>query len=175
MSAKPNDSIHSFQALGKLHQLVSAEVKLATKEASDSMNQLTKTFMDMVKDVHEILAQVEQLDVKAGDTGKAAIKQTCDTFLDKVQAGTIGFQFYDKLTQRLYHASKTLTTADQSILEDKSFADPKIWSQVWQDMQGRYNTEQDRQMHQLVMEGKSVKDALNLAEKSGNKTDVELF
>lgn len=168
--------IHSFEAMEKMHDLIAGEIKLAAKEASRSVNELTKTFMDMVKDVHNILAQLELLgNEQAAVAGKQAINDTCNEFLNKVQAGTVGFQFYDKLTQRLYHATRTLGTVNKQVLNEESFADAAAWQVVWQDMEARYNTEQDREMHALVMEGKPVKEALNLAEQSGNKSDIELF
>lgn len=172
MTSKENDALTIFMSL------MIGELKLATKDASHSVNELTRTFMEMVRDVHEIKACAERASTqKDTNASLQEIIAVSNTFLDKVQAGTVGFQFYDKMTQRISHASNSMQRSLTLFGNTSVTADSPGWEQLRKDIEGRYNTEQDRTLYSSIMEGKSVKDAVELASaKQTTKADnVELF
>lgn len=169
MSAQANDSLLTFLSL------MIGELKLSMKDASGSVNELTKTFMDMVRDVHEIKACAER-GAKQKDS-QAVLQEIIaisNTFLDKVQAGTVGFQFYDKMSQRITHASNSMQQS-LKLLEEES--DSTKWEQLRKDIERQYNTEQDRALYNSIMQGKSIKEAVELATSKQGKSanNVELF
>ena len=166
------------QEMSTFLQLATGELKLSMKDASGSVQMLTKTFMEMVRDVHEIKALAEEM--KAGRGEKLAdIIETCDSYLDKVQAGTVGFQFYDKLTQRLSHTSESIHKLHQMMQEPQKLQQSTEWESFRKDLQQRYNTEADRRFFEAMMEGTSIKEAIKMAmenrQNESKEGDVELF
>lgn len=166
------------QEMSTFLQLATGELKLSMKDASGSVQMLTKTFMEMVRDVHEIKALAQEMKAGKGDK-LSEIINTCDGYLDKVQDGTVGFQFYDKLTQRLSHTSESIKKLHTMMQEPEKLRESTEWDSFRKDLQQRYNTEADRAFFEAMMEGSSIKEAINIAmENRGNsdkKGDVELF
>ncbi|MDH5257101.1 MAG: hypothetical protein OEX07_03805, partial [Gammaproteobacteria bacterium] len=92
-----NESLN--EELGQFLNLTSGEIKVSMREANGVVQTLTKTFMEMVGDVHEIQLAAEKLSDQGEDAKvKQQILAKCNAYLDKVQAGTVGFQFYDKMS-----------------------------------------------------------------------------
>ncbi|MDH5377029.1 MAG: hypothetical protein OEX00_01745 [Gammaproteobacteria bacterium] len=168
--AAGRDAVNLFLALAV------GEIMLSTKEATGSIQELTKTFMDMVNDVHIIKAEAEKAMGKADEAALKRIDKMCDTFFDKVQAGTVGFQFYDKLTQRLQHTSVSLKKAMNLVESEDLFNSVSSWNEFRQDMRKRYNSEQDREMFEGLMSGKPIQEAVRIASKGkDSSSNVELF
>ncbi|HEC13645.1 MAG TPA: hypothetical protein ENI80_10450 [Acidiferrobacteraceae bacterium] len=166
------------QELALFMDISSGELKLAMNDAGGTMRQLIQTFMTMVTDVQEIKILAEALNKKsAANTGVNEIIGACDKYLDKVQAGTVGFQFYDKLTQRLRHASKSMQRVKDLLHAPDQLNDESAWQVLKDDIHQRYNTEEDRKLYQAIIEGLSIDDALSKASKQGKKKkkDIELF
>ncbi len=163
--------------LGKFLSLTTGEIKLSLKEANDVVQNLTKTFMDMVRDVQDIRLMADKLvDNEDNKELKKQILKSCDTYFDKVQSGTIGFQFYDKLTQRLTHTSENIKQLKKMSNDPASLVDPERWEKLMNDIEKRYNMESDRELFHSLMDGGSVKEAVNLAAENKNKTgEIELF
>lgn len=166
--------------LGTFLDVTTGEIKLSMKDASDSINNLTKTFMEMVRDVHEIKALTQALEKSPQD--KESLKQiqkVCDTYLDKVQSGTVGFQFYDKLTQRLKHSADGMEKLRRMLSSQTDLEDTATWNDFRHDLKTRYNTEKDRQFYEALMNGSSIKEAISIALDAGERTkeegSVELF
>lgn len=177
MSSNAAESVFE-QEMSTFLELANGELKLSMKDASGSVQMLTKTFMDMVRDVHEIKALAEEMKAGKGDQLTEIIK-TCDSYLDKVQDGTVGFQFYDKLTQRLTHTSESIKELRNMMQEPQKLQQSNEWESFRKNLQSRYNTEADRRFYEAMMEGSSIKEAIKIAmENRGDnnkKGDVELF
>lgn len=160
--------------------VTTGEIKLSMKDAGDSINNLTKTFMEMVRDVHEIKALAQALEKAPQEKENLnQIQKICDTYLDKVQSGTVGFQFYDKLTQRLKHSADSMEKLRRMLGEQNDLEDVATWNEFRQDLKARYNTEKDRQFYEALMSGSSIREAISIALNAGERTkeegSVELF
>ncbi|MDH5229842.1 MAG: hypothetical protein OEZ58_22330 [Gammaproteobacteria bacterium] len=172
-----NEDAAGLAAMSLFLALAIGELKLSTKDASGTVNTLTKTFMDMVRDVHEIKAVAEGLSDHAPDKAtKAEILKTCDKFLDNVQAGTVGFQFYDKLSQRIQHTTLSLMNAKDIVEDENRFESADVWQSFREEMRKRYNMEQDRSLYTSLMQGLSISDAVKQAMQNNSDEDnTELF
>ena len=168
------------EELGQFLNLASGEIKVSMREANGVVQTLTKTFMQMVGDVHEIQLAAEKLAAKGDD---AAIKQEiidkCNAYLDKVQDGTVGFQFYDKMTQRLNHTSGNLKKLMQMTEEPEALSSVEKWQALKQDIEQSYTMEEDRVLFKALMKGDSIQQAVRLAAEAQKKQQdeggVELF
>lgn len=163
--------------LSKFLSLTTGEISLSMKEANEVVKNLTKTFMDMVRDVQDIRLIAAKLeDDSVNKELKQKILKSCDTYFDKVQAGTIGFQFYDKLTQRLIHTSDNIRQLKKMADEPTTLIDPAQWESLMGNIEKRYNMESDRALFHSLMDGSSVQEAVKLAAKNKSKTgEIELF
>jgi hypothetical protein len=176
MSVNSNDKTVLQAEMESFLKVSSAEISLSLKDSSESIKTLTKTFMEMVRDVHEIKVRLEALNVEpSAQLEKKELVQICDTYLDKVQSSTVGFQFYDKLTQRLSHNSKSMNKL--MVMMDRGRAyDQDQWDLFNNDMKKRYNTEKDRLMYEALMDGESINSAIKLAtDAKTEEGSVELF
>lgn len=167
------------QEMGSFLELATGELKLSMKDASGSVQMLTQTFMEMVRDVHEIKAMAEEMKRQKDVNNIEEIIKTCDGYLDKVQDGTTGFQFYDKLTQRLSHTSESMKQLSSMMKEPEKLKDENQWDSFKSELEKRYNTEADRKFYQAMMDGASIKEAIRIAmegrDKSADEGSVELF
>ena len=168
------------EELGQFLNLTSGEINVSVREANGVVQTLTKTFMEMVGDVHEIQLAAE----KMSDTGKdAEIKKQiigkCNAYLDKVQAGTVGFQFYDKMTQRLNHTTGNIKKLIAMTEKPEAMSSVDNWKTLKHDIEQSYTMEEDRVLFKALMKGDSIQQAVRLAaeaQKEQQKTDnTELF
>ncbi|MDH5300075.1 MAG: hypothetical protein OEW58_01780 [Gammaproteobacteria bacterium] len=176
MSMLERDQTVMEREIEQFLKVSQAEINLSLKDSAESIRELTKTFMDMVRDVHEIKVGLAGLKVaQTEQAAKANLEKICDTYLDKVQDSTVGFQFYDKLTQRLQHNVRSMNKMMQ-MLERQGGYDAAAWEQFRSDMKSRYNTEKDRLMFEALMEGKSIQTAISIAaDARTGEGSVELF
>lgn len=153
------------------------EINLSMKDSSQSIRTLTTTFMDMVGDVHKLKVGLEELNVSASEQSKKEeLTKLCDSYLDKVQDGTVGFQFYDKLTQRLTHSTKSMKKLLSILSKSGDIEKPENWEKLRDEIRKGFNTEKDRKVFDALMEGETIKKAVNLAmDNQSEEGSVELF
>ncbi len=168
------------EELGQFLQLTSGEIKVSIHEANGVIQTLTKTFMEMVSDVHEIQLAAEKLSDNVSDTKqKQQIIAKCKTYMDKVQAGTVGFQFYDKMSQRLRHTSGNLKKLKDMTEANDGISCKDSWQSLKYDIEKSYTMEEDRVLYKALMKGDSIKNAIQLAaeaqEKQQDTGNTELF
>ena len=152
------------EELGQFLNLTSGEIKVSMREANGVVQTLTKTFMEMVGDVAEIQLAAEKL----SDNGENAeikrqILTKCTAYLDKVQAGTVGFQFYDKMTQRLNHTSGNIAKLIKMTEKPESMSSSEKWKALKHDIEQSYTMEEDRVLFNALMKGDSIQEAVRLA------------
>ena len=167
------------QELGQFLNLTSGEINLSVKEANKVVQTLTKTFMEMVGDVHEVQLAAQKLVVSDENAEiKQQIIERCKTYLDKVQAGTEGFQFYDKMSQRLTHTTGNLIKLKKMAEDSEGLESMEKWKALKQDIETSYTMEEDRVLFKALMQGDSIQEAIKLAseaQKKQAKDNTELF
>ncbi|MDH5544646.1 MAG: hypothetical protein OEZ43_03570 [Gammaproteobacteria bacterium] len=177
-SSAQTDSIFE-QEMSTFLQLANGEIRLSMKDASGSVQMLTRTFMEMVRDVHEIKALAEEMHRNPDAKNLEKINTICDEYFNKVQESTVGFQFYDKLTQRLTHTTESIRQLQDMMQEPEQLKDTSTWKAFKEEVHRRYNTEADRRFFEAMMEGNSIKEAIRIATEGNGKTkgtdSVELF
>lgn len=161
--------------------LASGEIKVSMKDASTVVQKLTATFMEMVNDVHKIKIAAEKMQTNDGEhaASKTEIIQLCDQYLNKVEAGTVGFQFYDKMTQRLQHTSGNIKRLMLMTERPNALFDKNSWEQLKENIEKSYNMEEDRALFHALMNGDSIQNAIKLAteikEKQQKENKIEIF
>jgi len=180
LQEKTTSSEELSQELNLFLTLATGEIKVSMKEASQVVQQLTKTFMEMVLEVHKIKVAAEQLQGNGKDQAfKKEILDTCNNYLDKVEAGTVGFQFYDKMTQRLSHTSGNIKQLIALTEKPEQLLDKQSWQTLKTNIEKSYNMEEDRALFQALMQGDSIQNAITMAsevhKQKQNSDNIELF
>ncbi len=87
---------------------------------------------------------------------------------------TIGFQFYDKMTQRQNHMTVTLHELVELIQNHGAAGTPEKWREIHDSVHQRYTMEQDKRLMEAIIAGHSPEQAVTEASKPVD-ADIELF
>ena len=96
---------------------------------------------------------------------------------NKSQAAIIAFQFYDRLSQRLKHVSKSLAALTDLVSDTERFVDNKEWTNLQETIRSKYTLDADKKMFDDLMDGKTIEEIIKQAEqtKTDSDDDIELF
>ena len=155
-------------------QLAVAQSKLSLKDAGESVASLTTTFIEMAQDMQELKDLVNQEGSANSDELKSKILSLCDQFVARTMEATVGFQFYDKMTQRQNHMNETLNELVDLIQTHGASGTPEHWQAIHDSVHRRYTMEQDKRLMECIMSGMGPDEAVAEASKPV-ETDIELF
>jgi len=164
-------SSNNLDSLEFISKILVAQLKFSLRESGSSVATLSNSFMDMVKDVGELKALLES--PGSADEVKEEALGICNRFLDRTIAGTVGFQFYDKLSQRLNHMAITLEQIGEYATDKDGAIDLK---EIRESINSRHSMVEDQALFEALAAGDSIITAVGSALKKRNEaTDVELF
>ncbi|MDH5185185.1 MAG: hypothetical protein OEX12_14985 [Gammaproteobacteria bacterium] len=155
--------------------LATAQMKVGIRESGNSVGTLSNTYMDMVQDVGELKALLESADNKSlsQDTRSAAV-DICDRFLERTIAGTIGFQFYDQLSQRLNNVSITLQDVKAVVATPDQEPTQVEWDNLRASIRQRYTNAKDHILLEKLEQGEDISSAVSAALQH-QVDDIDLF
>lgn len=151
-----------------------AVVQLATSmvDGNDDITNLTDSFVSLAKQSQELVALLAE----AEDTH---LHHRSKIIHEKIQAGVVAFQFYDKLSQRLEHVENSLEKLALIIADPAKRTNEESWRKLQVEIRSKYSMPIEHAIFQAITEGKDLTEALNLYKKaasSGKNDDgVELF
>ncbi|MGY6274960.1 hypothetical protein [Methylomonas sp. MgM2] len=160
----------------KLLAVSVAQVKASMKAGDRSIDELAKSFTEMVDDMAAINNILTALPISAE---RDDALRNCVGMQDKIYASIVAFQFYDRLQQRLQHVSLGLKELSALIGNPNRLYNPTEWMKFQQEIRGCYTMESEKIMFDAIHEGKSIEQALALVHISENQLadndEVELF
>ena len=160
--------------------LATAQVEAAMSDSNASVGVLTDTFTAMAETLDGIDNTLANLD-GGGSTEalKAGVHEDIRQVANKVRQAIIAFQFYDRLSQRLDHASRGLASLAELVGDRDRLPDPAQWQQLQQQILAKYTMVEERAMFDAVMAGATVAEALQRymgsAAAAVDSGDIELF
>jgi len=168
----PMDWSHVKETVMMLNLSV-ARLEHAMTDGEDSVETLTDSFTSLA-------ASISTMGTAASDLPESPIKETIlrnwNAVSDKVHASIIAFQFYDKLSQRLVHISKSLSEMTSLVENDARINDPYEWKGLQEMIKSKYTLDSDLAMFDAILAGKSVAEILAEArENYKDDNDIELF
>ncbi len=153
--------------------LAVARIENAMLEGNESVNNLTASFTHMARHVQGIESELGSL---ADSPGKASIAQHCQAVSSQVQSAIMAFQFYDRLSQRLQHVSKSLASLTEVVSDPARLYNPQQWQQLQETILASYTLDDDRQLFEAIINGQSLQAVLaQAARQEQREDDVELF
>lgn len=169
---KPMDWSHVKETIMMLNLSV-ARLEHAMSDGEDSVETLADSFTSLA-------ASISTMGEAASDLPESKIKDTIlrnwNAVSDKVHSSIMAFQFYDKLTQRLVHISKSLSEMTSLVENSERINDPYEWKGLQEMIKSKYTLDSDLAMFDAILAGKSVEEILAEARKSYKEdNDIELF
>ena len=166
--------------------LTVAQIETTMNEGDQSVNQLTESFTELATHNQEIVSEAAKLDDNIPHEAqiKANMLQAAEGLEDKVQKAVTAFQFYDRLSQRLDHASDNLEKLGHLVADPGERYQPSAWKELQASIKSSYTMEAERIMFEHIMRGHSVSEALeiyhhhfekNKDEQFGTDDEIELF
>lgn len=157
--------------------LTVAQIETSMKEGDKSVNQLTDSFTDLANHNQEIIKEAQKLDENVPHEAliRKNMLQAAGGLTGKIQQAVIAFQFYDRLSQRLDHASHNLEKIGHLIADSGERYEESAWRKVQNEIKNSYTMEAERIMFEHIMRGHSVAEALEIYHHQFNKNEDEAF
>lgn len=155
-----------------------AQVERSLHIGDESVFVLTQSFTSLVDDMNAI--QDLLIALEPGEQQQAALTRCAGT-QEKIYQSIVAFQFYDRLQQCLQHVAEGLKSLSGIIDTPHRLYNPGEWHQLQCQIRDRYTMESEKVMFDAIHAGKSIEEALALAdshqatEPVDDDGDVELF
>ncbi|MFK4754084.1 hypothetical protein [Oceanobacter antarcticus] len=189
--ARPEDKEMDWSQIGEtlaMLALAVAQIETSLTEGGQSVDKLSTNFTGMANNTLRILQITRDEPLQAEEPTasrlRSEIHQIATEVNQEIQEAIIAFQFYDRLTQRLDHVSRSLEHMGHLMADGGSRYQPNAWQGLQQEIKGYYTMEAERIMFEQIMAGKSVAEALKIYHhhfrQSANDTfdttdEIELF
>lgn len=157
--------------------LTVAQIETSMKEGDKSVNQLTDSFTDLANHSQDIISEAQKLDTTIPHEAeiRSNMLQAAEGLSGKIQQAVIAFQFYDRLSQRLDHASHSLEKIGHLIADSGERYQEDAWRNLQHDIKNSYTMEAERIMFEHIMRGHSVAEALEIYHHQFQKEENESF
>ena len=167
------DWIHVRETVRMLNLAV-ARLEHAMSDGADNVNTLTASFTSLTESIDNMRFAADKIpDIMPH---KHAILYHAQTVTTNISAAIMAFQFYDKLTQRLVHISKSLQGLNE-LLDNNAgeLNNPQAWQNLQEMIRSKYTLDSDKAMFEAILAGKSVTEVLSEAIDNHDGDDIELF
>ncbi|MBL4762591.1 MAG: hypothetical protein JKY93_07835 [Gammaproteobacteria bacterium] len=165
----------------RLLHLTVAQMEVAMGESDDSIAHLTDSFTVMMESEKAIRVTAESIpETEEMAQQKHLIIDICDQVGAKLEMAIVAFQFYDKLTQRLSHASSSLANLANLVQDPARLYNPAEWSALQDGIKSKYTMKEEHAMLEAVINGVDVNQVVHdymqrIRDEAIQESDVELF
>jgi len=154
-----------------------AQIHTGLSEGDASIDTLSSSFQLLAN----FCLELQKTDVDGSEQASLAqVQSIAQNMSGQIDNAIMAFQFYDRLCQRLDHVQNNLHMLSELITDDGHMHDSKGWTNLRQQIKSSYTMETEHRMHEAVMKGASIEEALQifrdeLAQKGNDEDDIELF
>ncbi len=158
--------------------LAVAQIEMAMKDSSGSVEVLTNTFTSMYGNLMSLVEQVRAL---PDSPVKNAIEEAGAGVTGQMGEAIVAFQFYDRLSQRLSHVCRSLEDLNGLVGDPGRLYNPVAWHGLQQKIRAKYTMEDEKLMFDKLLETGDVGAALEQyvnarqQQQSADSADIELF
>jgi hypothetical protein len=173
-----NGQVVAGMELIRLLQLTIAELAVSMDDGSKSVSALGDSITSVANGLHIIQALVTQLPETTDQEIRLTMEEQCLKTMENVRTIVKAMQFYDRLTQRLVHASNNLSSIAEVIGKPLWLIDESRWLILRQEIRSEYTIETERIMFDIIMNGVPAEQALKMVEQHSIHQDmdnIELF
>jgi len=162
---------HIKQTVQMLNLAV-ARLEHAMSDGNENVDTLTESFTSLASSIDNMRYAADEMPDSMPH--KHAILYHAEAVTAKISTAVMAFQFYDKLSQRLSHISKSLQGLNE-IFDNAEHNNPQAWLNLQQMIKSRYTLDSDKAMFDAILQGKSVAEILSTALDNQTADDIELF
>lgn len=152
-----------------------AQIHTGLNEGDASIDTLSNSFQLLANFCDEI----QQMDNTDANNQLEHVKQIAGSMSGQVNNAIMAFQFYDRLCQRLDHVQSNLNMLSGLITDEEHIANADGWQALRDKIKSSYTMETEHQMHDAVLNGASIEEALEMFKKAlaeqPEEDDIELF
>ncbi|HQR81323.1 MAG TPA: hypothetical protein PK283_00280 [Thiotrichales bacterium] len=127
-----------------------AQIDLSMTEGSYSIDTLIDTFNFMREGLDQLNHSVLNDEVQDVAELKTRLLQESQLLSEKVTASIVAFQFYDKLSQRLQHVSKSLSSLSDIISHEDRTVDETTWNRFLEKMAKYAAMREEYELYELI-------------------------
>jgi hypothetical protein len=127
-----------------------AQIDLSMTEGGYSVDTLIDSFNFMREGLDNLRATVLNDEVTDIAELKAKLMAESAVMSDKVTASIVAFQFYDKLSQRLQHVSKSLSILSDIISHEDRTVDEATWNKFREKMAKYAAMREEYELYELI-------------------------
>ncbi|MEW6677516.1 MAG: hypothetical protein AB1421_06305 [Pseudomonadota bacterium] len=176
-AAKPDLDWSQVRETMLMLNLAVAQIEMALKESSGSVEVLTNSFTGMYGNLMALVEQVRNL---PDSPIRQSIEETGGAVSGQMQHAIVAFQFYDRLSQRLSHVCRSLEDLNSIVSDPGKLYNPYSWHALQQKIRAKYTMEDEKLMFDKLIESGDVQAALeqyvnSKHAQSGGASDIELF
>jgi hypothetical protein len=157
--------------------LAIAQLEMAMRDSGGSVDVLTNSFTGMCGD---LMGLVEAVQALPDSPVKDSIQALGANVSGRMQQTIVAFQFYDRLSQRLSHVTRSLEDLTSIVSDASRLYNPAAWYELQQKIRSKYTMEDEKLMFDTVVATGDVKQALDQyvarkQQEAGGSDDIELF
>lgn len=127
-----------------------AQIDLSMTEGSYSIDTLIDTFNFMREGLDQLNHSVLNDEIQDVAELKLRLLQESQVLSEKVTASIVAFQFYDKLSQRLQHVSKSLSSLSDIISHEDRTVDETTWNKYREKMAKYAAMREEYELYELI-------------------------
>lgn len=156
--------------------LAIAQLEVAMRDSGGSVEVLTDSFTGMYGN---LMGLVEATQGLPDSPVKQSIQALGAGVSGQMQQAIIAFQFYDRLSQRLAHVSRSLEQLGGIVGDPTRLYNPSAWHALQEHIRSKYSMEDEKVMFDTVLRTGDVQQALEQyvarKQQEAGSSDVELF
>lgn len=141
--------------------LAMAQIESSRSDSAKSIDGLMRSFVRIteesaaLKDTCQYLANSDDQSDK-----KHELTQRADVITEEVCKAIVAVQYHDRLSQKLEHVTTSLNHLGELINDRSRIFNPDEWVKIQREIRGHYTLDCERLMFDLIMNGASLKQAL---------------
>ena len=152
-----------------------AQIHTGLSEGDSSINTLSNSFQQLAN----FCDQIQQIENTSPEKQLENVKQIASSMSGQVNNAIVAFQFYDRLCQRLDHVQGNLHMLSDLITDERHIENVGGWQALRDKIKTSYTMETEHEMHEAVMKGATIEEALEIFKQALNEKsdedDIELF
>lgn len=148
----------------KLLALNVAQIHSGLHEGESSIEQLGDSFQDLAGFCMKI---------QNSPDSDQPTKDLAQSVLSQVDSAIVSFQFYDRLTQRLAHVQDNLSLLSELLSDQARIDSIDDWRILRDKIKTSYSMETEQEMHEAIMSGASIDEALEIFKKKLSESNTE--
>jgi hypothetical protein len=145
-----------------------AQIDMSMKDGDNSVNTLVDSFTSMsnsIKVIEHAANEIDGTDESANEDLhgiKETILKDSSIVAKRMQEAIIAFQFYDKLSQRLYHVSENLDELTALVTDSGRLTDKQEWLGLQDKIKSSHSMIEESELYNAIIAGAGIEDAISL-------------